>query len=141
MRYCISVSNVSSGNECKIWVPNSKSVVLKSRPCYLGMHTRIAFQGWCGKRAPIIYTVLHGVHSNKDSKLSFLNYTQLATQRWFQKIQKGVAWALASYIDTMYFTENSVKIIQAPKSPIVPHLSFCSLCQTSIAFHLTLTYL
>lgn len=29
-----------------------------------------------------------------------------------QKIQKGVAGILASYIDTIYFTENSLKIIE-----------------------------
>ena len=34
------------------------------------------------------------------------------TQGWIQKIQKGVATTLASYIDTFYFTENSLKIIE-----------------------------
>ena len=34
------------------------------------------------------------------------------TQGWIQKIQKGVATTLASYIDTFYFTENSLKITE-----------------------------
>ena len=34
------------------------------------------------------------------------------TQGRIQKIQKGVARTLASYIDTFYFTENSLKIIE-----------------------------
>ena len=33
-------------------------------------------------------------------------------QGQIQKIQNGLAWAFATYIDTIYFTENSLKIIQ-----------------------------
>ena len=47
------------------------------------------------------------------------------TQGWIQKIQKGVATTLASYIDTFYFTENSLKIIEKitekwPRGPLGP---------------------
>ena len=40
-----------------------------------------------------------------------LHYT-LHCQWWIQKIKKGVAGTLASYVDTFYFSENSIRIIQ-----------------------------
>ena len=52
------------------------------------------------------------------------------TQGRIQKIQKGVATTLASYIDTFSFTENSWKIVEKdtekkgwPRAPLVPPLN------------------
>ena len=68
----MSDSNVSSANSFKIWIPNSKSVVLKSRPCYLGMHTCIAFSGLVWKEST------HNLHSFTWSPLKQGQQTQLS---------------------------------------------------------------
>ena len=46
-------------------------------------------------------------------------------QGQIQKIQKGVARTLASYIETIYFTENSLKIVQNFTKMTSPLICLC----------------
>ena len=55
------------------------------------------------------------------------------TQGRIQKIQKGVARTLASFMDTFYFTENSLKVIEKITEKGV---AMGPLCPTPKSIHL-----